>query len=77
MFGIVALGYGAYLGTLAQTKFYEGRIHFIGPKKRISTKVLARLLLFILIAAVAFLPLYFIASSLWGGEDDLNMLLVF
>jgi hypothetical protein len=77
VFGIVALGYGAYLGTLAQTKFFEGRIHVIGPKENIGLKVLARFVIFILIIAVTVLPLHYMAASCWGGEDNLNMLLIF
>ena len=50
--------YGAYLGTLLQTKLFCGRSHFTGPENKKPLKVLGRLLLFIALGCILFLPFY-------------------
>lgn len=57
--GIFGLPYGAYLGTLLQTKLFGGRSHFTGPENKKALKVFARLFMFTALECILFLPFYY------------------
>jgi hypothetical protein len=66
------LPYGAYLGTLLQTKLFGGRSHFTGPENKKALKVFGRFLMFVALGCILFLPFYFVVDI----QDNLFVRLI-